>query len=158
VRIGFGVSKKTISGKKKDADRCGINTEISGAANSLSIAGSRTSSCPLLEIALSAMVMIGMIDPIGAITMMIDDLMGRLGGKRQFMIAWGAGSVYMIGLVIVLNIFPGTRKSLKRWQMLGFPISSCFAGMLIPIMLNQGNIVVHRQGSHHFPVVSRGVD
>jgi len=100
------------------------------------------------------MVMIGMTDPNGAITMMIGDLMGRLGGKRQFMIAWGAGSVYMIGLVLVLNIFPGTRKSLKRWQMLGFLMCSYFAGMLISIVSNQGNIVVHQQGSHRFP---RGV-
>jgi len=111
VRIGIGANKKTVIGKKKDADRSGICTEITGIAHSLSIAGSRTLSCPLLEIALSAMVMIGMIDPIGAITMMIGDLMGRLGGKRQFMIAWGADSVYMIGLVIMLNIFPGIRNS-----------------------------------------------
>ena len=79
MRIGIGVSKKTIIGKKKDADRSGIGIEITGTAHSLSIAGSRTSSCPLLEIALSAMVMIGMTDPIGTITMMIDDLMGQLG-------------------------------------------------------------------------------
>jgi len=150
VRIGIGVSKKTIIGKKNDTGRSGIGIEITGTAHSLSIAGSRTSSCPLLEIALSAMVMIGMTDPIGAITMMIGDLMGRLGGKRQFMIAWGAGSVYMIGLVIVLNIFPGTRKSLKRWLMHEFPMSSYFAGMLILIGWSQKNIVVHRQGSHHF--------
>ena len=79
-RESIGASKKTIVGKKKDVDRSGIGTEITGIARSLSIAGSRTSSCPLLEIALSAMVMIGMTDPIGAITMMIGDLMGRLGG------------------------------------------------------------------------------
>jgi len=97
------------------------------------------------------MVIIGMTDPIGAIKMMIGDLMGRLGGERQFMIDWGAGSVYMIGLVIVLNIFPETRKSLRRWLMLEFPMSSYFAGMLILIGWSQGNIVVHRQGSLHFP-------
>jgi uncharacterized membrane protein YgdD (TMEM256/DUF423 family) len=82
VRIGIDASKKTIVGKKKDADRSGISTEITRIAHSLSIAGSRTSSCPLLEIALSAMVIIGMTDPIGAITMIIGDLMGRLGGER----------------------------------------------------------------------------
>jgi len=86
VRIGIGVSKKTIVGKKKDAVKSGIDTRITGTDRSLSIAGSRTSSCPLLEIALNAMVMIGMTDPIDAITMMIDDLMGRLGGERPFMI------------------------------------------------------------------------
>jgi len=41
--------------------------------------------------------MIGMTDLIGVITMMIGDLMGRLGGKRPFMIGWGADSVCMIG-------------------------------------------------------------
>jgi len=51
------------------------------------------------------MVMIGMTGPIDAITMMIGDLMGRLGGERSFMIGWEAGSVCTIGLVIVLNIF-----------------------------------------------------
>jgi len=86
VRIGIGASKKTIIGKKKDADRNGIGTRITGTAHSLSIAGSITSSYLLLEIALSAMVMIGMTDPTGAITMMIGDLMGRLGGERRFMI------------------------------------------------------------------------
>jgi len=86
MRIGIGTSKRTIVGKKKDAVKSGIGTRITGTARSLSIAGSRTSSCLLLEIALNAMVMIGMTDPIGAVTMMIGDLMGRLGGERQFMI------------------------------------------------------------------------
>ena len=66
-------------GKKKDADRNGIGIRITRIALSLSIAGNRTSSCLLLEIALSAMVMIGMTDLIGSIRTMIDDLMGRLG-------------------------------------------------------------------------------
>jgi len=89
VRIGIDASKKTIIGKKKDADRSGIGTKITGIARSLSIAGSRTSSCLLLEIALNAMVMIGMTDSIGAIMMVIGDLMGQLGGKHPFMIGWG---------------------------------------------------------------------
>jgi len=151
VRIGIGASKKTIVGKKKDAVKSGIDTRITGTAHSLSIAGSRISSCPLLEIALNAMVMIGMTDPIDAITMMIGDLMDRLGGERPFMIGWEADSVCMIGLVIVLNIFPGTSKSLKRWLMHEFSMSSYFAGTLILIGWSQGNVVVHRQGSHHFP-------
>jgi len=95
--------------------------------------------------------MIGMTDLIAAITIMIGDLMGRLGGERQFMIGLGAGSVCMIGLVIVLNIFLGTRKSLKRWLMRVFRMSSYFAEMPILIGWSQGNIVVHQQGSHHFP-------
>jgi len=144
VRIGIGVSKKTIIGKKKDADMSGIGTEITGIAHSLSIAGSRTLSCPLLEISLNTMVMISMTDPIGAITMIIGDLMGRLGGERRFMIDWGADLVYTTGLVITLNIFPGIRKSLKRWPMHEFPMSSYFAGTLILIGWSQGNIIVHR--------------
>ena len=151
MRIDIGASRKTIIGKKKDADGNGICIRITGTACSLSIAGSRTLSYLLLEIALNAMVMIGMTGPSGAITMMIGGLMGQSGGERQFKIDWGAGSVYMIGLVIVLNIFPGTRKSLKRWLMLEFPMSSYFAGMLILIGWSQGNIVVHWQGSPHFP-------
>jgi len=79
------------------------------------------------------MVVIGMTGLIGAVTMMIGDLMGRLGGERQFMIGFGAGSVCMIGLVIVLNIFPGTRKSLKRWLMRVFRMSSYFAE--VPILI-----------------------
>jgi len=133
VKIGIGANRRTIIGKKKDADRSGIGTKITGIACSLFIAGNRTSSCPMLGIALNAMVMIGMTDPTGAIKMMIGDLMGRLGGERQFMIGWGADSVCTIGLVVMLNIFPGTRKSLKRWPMHEFPMSSYFVGTLILI-------------------------
>jgi len=88
------------------------------------------------------MVMIDMTDPIDAIKMMIGDLMGRLGGERQ--IGWGADSVYTIGLVIVLNIFPGTKKSLKRWPMHEFSMSSYFVGTLILIGWSQGKVVTHR--------------
>ena len=88
--------------------------------------------------------MIGMTDPTGAIAMMIGDSMGRLGGERPFMIGWGAGSVCMTGSVIVLNIFPGTRKNLKRWLMRGFPMSSSSRGTPILIGWSQGKIIVHR--------------
>jgi len=114
VRIGIGVRKKTIVGKKKDVVKSGIDTRITGTARSLSIAGSRTSSCPQLEITMNAMVMIGMTDPIDAITMMIGDLMGRLGGERPLMIGWGADSVCTIGLVIVLNIIPRNQEELEE--------------------------------------------
>jgi len=67
----------------------GIGIKIIGIARSLSTVGNRTSNCPLLETALSAMVMIGMIDLIASIKTMIGDLMGRLGGELQFMIGWG---------------------------------------------------------------------
>jgi len=56
----------------------------------------------------------------------------------------------MIGLVIVLSTLPGTKRSLKRWQMLEFPMSSYFAEMLIPIVWNQGKVVALQQGSHNF--------
>jgi len=151
VVIGIDASKKIIVRKKKDADGSGISTKITGTAHSLSIAWNRTSSCLPLETAPNAMAMIGMTDPIGAITMMIRGLKGQLGGECQFMIGWGADSVYTIGLVIVSSFFPATKKSLKRWQMLGFPMSLCFAGTLILIGWSQGNIVVSQQGSHHFP-------
>ena len=124
MRISIGASNKTIIGKKKDADRSGIGTKITGTARSLSIAGSRTLNYLPLEIALSVMVTIGMTKPIDAIRKMIGDLMGRLEGERRFMIGWGVGSVYTTGLAIVLHIFPGTKKSLKKWQMHEFPMSS----------------------------------
>ena len=86
VKIGIGAGRRTIVGKKKDANRSGIGTRTTGTARSSSIAGNRTSNCPLLGIALSAMVMIGMTALIGSIRMMIDGLMGRLWEERQFMI------------------------------------------------------------------------
>jgi len=86
VKIGIGANRRIIVGKKKDADKNGIGIRIIGTARSLSIAGSRSSNCPLLETALSAMVMIGMIDLIGSIKTMIGDLMSRLGGELRFMI------------------------------------------------------------------------
>ena len=150
MKIGIGASKKIIIGKKKDADESGIGTRITGTARSLSIGRNRTLNCPLLGIAMSAMAMIGMTGLIGTTTMMIGDLMGRLEGERRFMIGWGADSVYTTDLVIVLSIFPGVRKNLKRWLMHEFPMSSYSAGMLIVIGWSQENIVVHRQGSHHF--------
>jgi len=144
VRIGIGASKKTIIGKRKDAEKSGIGTEITGIVRSSSIVGKKISRCPLLEIALNAMVMIGTTGPIGVITMVIGDLMGRLGGERRFMIGWGAGLACMIGLVTVLNTFPGTKRNLRRWLMHEFPMSSYFAGMLMLIGWSQGKIIAHR--------------
>jgi len=89
VKIGIGANRKIIVGRKKGANRSGIGIKITGTAHFLSIVGSKILNCPLLEIARNAMVMIGMIDLIGSIRMMIGDLMGRLGGKLQFMIGWG---------------------------------------------------------------------
>ena len=151
MKIGIDANRRIVVEKKKDADKSGIGIKITGIVRFLSTVGSKTSSYQLLGTALNAMVMIGMTDPIGAIMMMIGDLMSRLGEERPFMIGLGADSVCMIGLVIVLNIFPGTSKSLKRWLMHEFPMISYFAGTPILIGWSQGNIVVQRQGSHHFP-------
>jgi len=144
VKIGIGVNKKIITGKKKDADRSGIGPRITRIVHSLSIAQSKTLNCPLLEIALSAMVMIGIIELISSIRTMIDGLMGRLGGELQFTIGWGADSVCMIGLVTVSATFPGTKKKLRRWLMHEFPMSSYFAEMPILIEWSQGRIVVNQ--------------
>jgi hypothetical protein len=144
VKIGIGVNKKIVVEKKTDADRSGIGTRITRIARSLSTVGNRTSSCPLLETALNAMVMIGMIDLIGSIGTMIGNLTSRLREEPQFMIGLGVGSVCMIDLVTVLSTFLGTKRSLKKWQMLEFPMSSYFAGMLTPIEWSQGKVVFHR--------------
>jgi len=124
VRIGIGANRRIIVGKKKDAGKSGIGIRITRATHSLSTVGSKISSCPLLETALSAMAMIDMINQVGSIKIMIGVLMGRLGEEPRFMIDWGAGSVCMIGLVTVSGIFPRTKRSLRRWQMHGFPMSS----------------------------------
>jgi len=150
VKIGIGANRRIVVGKKRGADRSGIGTRTTGTTCSLSIARSRILNCLLLEIALNAMVMIGMIDLIGSIRMMIGDLMGRLGGERQFMIGWGVDSVYTIGLATVSGTFPGTKKNLRRMLMHEFLMSSYFAEMPIPIKWIQGKVVAHRQGSHSF--------
>ena len=102
MKSSIGANRRITVGKKKDADRSGIGIRITGIARSLSTVGNRTSSCTLLGTALNAMVMIDMIDLIGSIKMMIDDLMNRLGEEPQFMIGWGVGSMCMIYLVTVL--------------------------------------------------------
>jgi len=144
VKIGIGASKRTIVGKKKDTDRSGIDIGTTGIVRSSSIVGRKISNFPLSEIVLSATVMTGMTGPIGAIVMMIGDLTGRLGGERMFMIGWGAGSVCTIGSGIVLSTFPGTRKNLRRWLMLEFPMSSFSVGMPILIGWSQGRVIAHR--------------
>jgi len=144
VRIGIGASKRTIVGKKKDADRSGIGIGITGIVRSSSIVGRKISNSLLSEIVPSATVMIGMTDPIGAITMMIGDSMGRLGGERPFMIDSEAGSVCTTGSAIVLNIFPGTRKNLERWLVHGFPMSSYSTGTPILTGWSQGKIIAHQ--------------
>jgi hypothetical protein len=46
----------------------------------------------------------------------------------------GADSVYMKGLVSALDIFHGIKKSLRRWQMQGFPMKKYSTGTLIYIV------------------------
>jgi len=105
VKIGIGANRRIVVGKKKDADKSEINIKITGIVRCSSTVGSKTSSYRLLETALSAMAMIGMIDLIGSTRTMIDILMGRLEEGPQFMIGWGADSVCMTDLVNVLGIF-----------------------------------------------------
>jgi len=131
VKIGIGANRKIVVGKKKDADKSGIGIKIIEIARSSFTVGSKTSSYQLLETALSVMVIIGMIDQIGSIRTMIGVLMGRLEEGFQFMIGWGADSVCMTGLVSMLCIFLETKRSLRRWRMREFPMSSYFAEMLI---------------------------
>jgi len=133
VKIGTGASKRIIVGKRKDTDRNGIGIGITGIARSSFTVGRKISSFPLSGIAPSATVMIGMIDPIGAIMTTIGDLMDRLEEERPFTIGWGAGSACTTGLAIVFNIFLGTRKNSKRWLTREFPMSSSSAGM--PILI-----------------------
>ena len=133
MKTDIDASRKIIVGKKKDADRSGTGIGITRIARSSSIAGRRISNFPLSEIALSATVMIGTTGPIDIIVIMIDVSMGRLEGEHPSMIGWGAGSACTIGLAIVSSIFPGTRKSSKRWPMHGFPMNLYFAEMLIRI-------------------------
>jgi len=114
VRIGIGASKRTIVGKKKDADRSGIGIGITGIVRSLSIVGRKTSSFLLSGIALSAMVMIGMTDPIGAIMIMIADSMGRLGEEHPFMIGWGGRLSVHDRLGDRVEYFPRNQEELEE--------------------------------------------
>jgi len=102
VRIGIGASKKTIIGKKKDADKNGIGIGITGITRSSFIVGRKISSFLLSETARNVMVTIGMTDQIGSIRTTTAGLMGQSGGELRFMIGWGAGSACMIDLVTVL--------------------------------------------------------
>jgi len=86
VKIGIVGSRKIIAEKKKDADKSGIGIKIIGIARSSSTVGSKTSNYQILETALSAMVIIGMIDQIDDIKMIIDALVGRLKEEHQFTI------------------------------------------------------------------------
>jgi len=149
VKIGIGANRRIIVGKKKDTDKSGIATKITGTAHSSSIVGNKVSNYPLLETALSVTVMIVMIDQIDSTRTMIGVLMDRLGEGLQFMIGWGADSVCMTGWVSVSDIFLETKRSLRRWRMHEFPMSSYLAKMIIFIKWNQGKIVATRLDNHN---------
>ena len=89
MRNGIVANRGIIIGKRRDTDKSGIGIRITGTAHFSSIVGSKTSSYRLLETALNAMAMIGMIDQIGSIRTMTGVLMGRLGEELRFMIGWG---------------------------------------------------------------------
>ena len=89
MKIGIVANKKIVTGKKKDVDKSGIGIKIIGIARSSSTVGSKTSNYQLLETALSAMAIIGIIDQIGNIRTMIGILEDRLKEGHQFMIGWG---------------------------------------------------------------------
>jgi len=144
VRTDIGAGRKNTIGRKKGAGKSGIGTEITRIARSSFNIRRRILSFPLSEIVLSATVMIGMIDPIGAITTTIGDLIGRLEEERPFTIGWGAGSVCTTGFATVFNIFPRTRKNSKRWLMHGFPMSSSSTEMPILTEWSQEKIAAHR--------------
>jgi len=76
VKIGIGASKKTIIGRKKDADKSGIGIGITGIVHSSFIVGRKISSFLLSETARNAMVMIGTTDQIGSIRTITAGLMG----------------------------------------------------------------------------------
>jgi hypothetical protein len=94
--------------------------------------------------------MIGTIGSIGIIMMMNGDLMGRSEEGCQFMTGWGADLVGTTDLVTMSSIFPGTKKSSRKWLMRGFPMNSYFAGMLTRIVWSQGRTDARRQGKGHF--------
>jgi hypothetical protein len=53
---------------------------------------------------------------------------------HQYMISWGADLVYIKGLVSVLDIFQGIKRSLRRWQMQEFPMKKYSTGILIYVV------------------------
>ena len=142
MKIGIVTNKKIIAEKRKDTDNSGINTKIIGIARSSSIVGNKTSSYQLLETALSAMVIIGMIHQIGDIKMMIGVLMGLLGEEHQFMIGWWGRLKVHDRLGERIGYFPRNQEEL--WRMHEFPMSSYFVGMLILIRWNRGRLDINR--------------
>jgi len=114
VKVGIDTGKRTIAGKKKDAGRSGISIGITGIAHSSFIVGRRKSNSLLSEIDLSAMVMTGMTGLIGAIVIMIDNLMGRLEEEHPFMIGWGGRLSVHDRLGDRVEYFPRSQEELEE--------------------------------------------
>jgi len=104
-KIGIAVSKSIDVERRKDADKNGNSTKITGIATSLFTVGNKILSYQLSETALNAMAIISMISWIDDSRTMIDTLMSRSEEGCQFMIGWGADLVCMTDLVNVLVIF-----------------------------------------------------
>jgi hypothetical protein len=85
------------------------------------------------------MVIMGLIVQKGGFNLVIKvcSLMSQSEVKHQYMIGWGAGSMYMRGLVNVLHIFLETKRNLKRWQMQEFLMKKYFIGILIYVVWSQ---------------------
>jgi hypothetical protein len=83
----------------------------------LFIVGKKVLSYLLLKITQSAMVIMGLIVQKEGFNLVIKvcPSMSRSEVKHQYIIGWGAGSVYMRGLVNALHIFQETKRNLKRW-------------------------------------------
>ena len=158
MKIDIADNRRIDTAKKKGADKSEIGIKITRIACSSFTIGSKISSYRLSETALSAMVIISMIGQIDDSKTMIDALMGRSGGGCQFMIGWGAGLVCMTSLSNMLVIFQGTKRSLKGWQMHGFPMNLYFAEMLTLVGWNQGKFTINQHGEQSFPMVPARVN
>ena len=78
MKIGIAVSERFDAEKKKDADKSGIGIKITRIAHFSFTVRGKISNYQLLETALTAMVIIGMIDHTDSFRMTIDDIMSRL--------------------------------------------------------------------------------
>jgi hypothetical protein len=121
------------NGEKRDVGKNGIGIKIIGGAHFSSIAGKKVLNYRLLKIALSAMVIMGLIGQKGGFNLAIRVYlsMSQSEAEHQCMIGWGADLVYMRGLVNALDIFQGIKRSLRKWQTQEFPMKKYSTGTLI---------------------------
>jgi hypothetical protein len=102
--------------KKRDVEKNDIGIRIIGGVRFSSIAGKKVLNYQPLRIALSVMIIMGSIGQKGGFNLAIRVYLSinRSEAKHQCMIGWGADLVYMRGLVNVLDIFQGIKKSLRK--------------------------------------------